>query len=63
MGAWVTQVGFPVVTVAKSEGGEGLGGVFSGLLVCFRLFGVVFGASFGSLMIYIPPFIENPKNS
>jgi aminopeptidase N len=36
MGAWVTQVGFPVVTVAKSEGGDGLGGVFSGLLVCFR---------------------------
>jgi hypothetical protein len=29
----------------------------------FGWFGVVFGASFGSLMIYIPPFIENPKKS
>jgi hypothetical protein len=48
MGAWVTQVGFPVVTVAKSEGGEGLGGILESLLLAYQWILGSFGGFFGA---------------
>jgi hypothetical protein len=48
MGAWVTQVEFPVVTVAKSEGGDGLGGILDGLSVAYQWILSSFGGFFGA---------------